>query len=177
MRTIIGIILFGIGVGLAAFVAWPQWDRIDVISADTERIRALGTELDGLITRRDELLAKRAEIDPLVLAKLDAIAPRGPETRQVVVTLETLAQQNGMKLMDVDAAVPSSVAGVGTPTEQVFTSAPVGFTVGGSFAAFQRFLASIEENLRIIDVMEFSLASPESTQVLFPIKSSVYYRQ
>ena len=77
MRTIIGIILFGIGVGLAAFVAWPQWDRIEFISGDTERIRALGVELDGLIKRRDELLAKRAAIDPSVLAKLDAIARLG----------------------------------------------------------------------------------------------------
>ncbi|RJQ37528.1 hypothetical protein C4552_00645 [Candidatus Parcubacteria bacterium] len=176
MRSLLGIILFGIGIGLAAFVAWPQWDAIATIEADTEAIRQLKAEIEQLIAHRDRLLAEREAIDPADIRRIEAMAPRGVEEKELIRTMETLALQHGLQLRDLTIEPSAQSAGVGTPSETAYTAVPIHVTVVGNLTAFRQFLSSVEQNLRLIDVVQLSLNAPDGNAVAFPVESNVYYR-
>ena len=89
---LIGALLIGI------FYLKPAWDDFQSIRAETNRVRDLSAELDGLIQNRDALIAKLNLISKDDLNKLRALIPAEPQSLDYLIALQQAAQESGIGL-------------------------------------------------------------------------------
>lgn len=176
MRTIVSFFLIGAAIAGWIFIFQPEWTRALSLRQDVAGVRALRNELKELIAKRDALYQEYQAIPAADVARLLAIAPESPETRDMIVAVEALANQSDVILKQIEFSPP---AGGGTgAASAAFAAVPVSFSIEGTYDGLLAFLKNVERNTRLIDVTDFAFSEFTPAQRLtFSIRGKMYYRR
>lgn len=206
-RIITALIFLLAAVALGFFYTLPEWQRFQALGRDSADLAQVSSEFDKLIANRDSLLDQINSITKDNLDRLDSVFPQGPHTSELLVALEALTVENNMALGRVDLVSPDtstpSAAPASRPASQPRPAAPAaaGATAGqtqrqatgevagaqelpfsiqvaGTYLNFKKFLASVEKNLRLINVDGVSFgASGKGDEALgITVKAKTYYQ-
>lgn len=162
-------------------------------STSIAELRKNHTELDASLLaagefkeKEAELTEKRADIPPEQLARLDAFLPDTVDNVQLIVDLDSLAERSGVNLSSFSigsaggdsaeappggAYDPNEVSSSSQSTETLDLSV----TITGSYSAFKSFLASVEQSLRLLDVVSLSIQDSETGVYTYNLTLRLYW--
>lgn len=184
MRLLIIIVLVAGGVfGLQSYVQ-PEL-------AEAQRIRAEQTVVTDAISKarevirlRDELLARYNSISPADIDKIRKFLPAGSAASELFIDIDNVVADSDITL----TGISFSEEGEGDRGGSVGEGVPAGdlegrrtltvtLNVEGTYEEFRSFLARIEKNLRLIDVVGITLQNEEKGTFGFEVILHAYYQE
>lgn len=186
MRTIITIIVFLAAVALIIWVARPMWDEILVLRAEQAATADVLGRLNEIQSLREGIMATYNSIPGSKLERLSNFLPQKPDSGSILVMLESLARDRGIRLRRVEFAktepqpqTPSgqAAARIVRQEETKFNTVSYTFTVSASYEAFRSFIAALEKSLRVVDVTDIAFSGGPSNLLEFTLKAKSYYQK
>lgn len=168
-RFLIPLILIGAAIGLFVVYTNPSYQHTKELALQKQSYDDALTKLNGLLKRRDDLLAQRSAFAADDVVKLEHVLPDNVDNIRLVIDINNIAARHGLVLTDVslgtvsDGAAARSAVAVG-PSGGDVGSVEVGFAVKAKYEEFVAFLQDVEHSLRIVDVDKISfVAGPTDT--------------
>ena len=122
-----------------------------------------GKELDE---EREKLIAQRNSFSQEDRDRLRRLLPDNVDNVRLVLDMDTIAQQYGMRMQNVSIQEgPGSSEGGQTAigdSGQPFGSLTLNFSVTATYEDFKEFLEQLERSLRIVDVESLSFSAPSA---------------
>ncbi len=179
------LLLFG-AVAIGFIYLAPEWRINQELRHKISQLNAVNDELKELGTRRDELKEKLNQIPEEDLLRLAQALPEGSDKKTFMVLLEELTKQNGVKtrsinITETDSFAPKTSQPQPSPfsanlATQNIKELGLQLTVESSYPAFKRFLASLENSLRLIDVFDITFGAAVGENSGFSIRAKTYYQ-
>lgn len=155
------------------------------ITTANERIKSFQSALTAakkFAAKEGELEMQRAAIPAENLARLEAFLPDGVDNVQLILDLDSLAARSGMTLstFDIDASKVASgnntdgsalALQFGSPVDSLELSV----TATGTYAQFRSFLASIQQSLRPMDVVNVHIADSSTGGHKYTMTIRIYW--
>lgn len=179
IRLAIGLTLLFGSIGSVVWYVVPLYDTVQVLRSTLEqKNQELAKKEETKIKVEEvlkeyEKLAKEAE-------KVNLSVPSEKDIPSLLVTMEALASESGMVM---DNLVFGEVAQPASPertTIQKYRAMAINVSVRGTYSAFKNYLASIEDNVRLLDIsnVSFSGVAKDSTSdvMKFSIRMQTYFQ-
>lgn len=186
MKTAVTFLFLVAGVALLLWIARPYWDEVNILRAEKAQLSDQLARLHDLETLRDELINTYNSIPKDKLERLNAMLPPQAEVGNLLVTLERLAAERGIKLRNINFTLErdrSQTAASTELTSQELKASPLKkvsytFSISGSYESFRTYLAALEKTLRLVDVGEISFGSAGLANVYdINIRAKSYYQK
>lgn len=189
LKTIITILLVISGVMEIQYLVRPEWDVVNQRKADLATVQQTLDETKDLGRRYDELDARYQQISPDDIARITDFLPPKPDIGDLLIDVDTLAANAGMKLdsisFDEGAGKVSAVTASAPPATEASAAGELiesfgfSFKTPGSYEAFQKLLTSLENNLRLVDITKvtFGAGSDDSDHYQFTVEAKTYYQK
>lgn len=188
MNKFIPIILILAAIGIVLGYASPTYNEsIQTLRREiTELDRALATA-EQFKRQQEVLLTERAAIPTEDLENLNTLLPDNVDNVELILDVDGIATENGVRIADIGVETnqeSSNGQGVGEATVgpvQSFAGATsydsliLTFSATGTYDQFKRFLTSLEQSLRTIDVIEISFSSEGTNVYDFDVRARVYW--
>ncbi|TSC56724.1 MAG: hypothetical protein G01um101418_616 [Parcubacteria group bacterium Gr01-1014_18] len=192
-RVSIFISLSLIVIGLFyAFVFSPQWTRILKMKEDIRLGTIRWEESEKYLRDLKIQHASYQKYSEILNRKMDILLPGSVRSSDLIVSLEAIARENGMRLLGIDVAPEAEGAGSKKFSPGISGFYPSVFTVpalgggeatpalanitltlaGADYGSLKRFFQALENSLRVLDVVNFSF-SPKARELRFVIRT--YY--
>lgn len=176
MRFIVSILFFLAGLALIFWAAKPLW--VEIATLRTERNSVLSTlsELRSLQNARDGLLSAYNSISKTDLEKLNQMMPISSDTGGILVSLEKIAQDRGVRLKKAEFKIDNDKGvKVIQAANSLFNTINLSIVVSASYDSFKSFLDALEKNTRIMDVTNISFSVGQTNLYEFIIQADAYY--
>ena len=167
MRSIISIL--GIVLAGVIFFGYTKgaYDSIQATQAQIVQYNAALDKATQLQELKQTLLSRYNSFSPTDLARLQTLLPDQVNNIGLILDLDTLANQFGMSLENVnigssgDNSTASTAGGPGSvgASTQPFDSLDVTFTVHGTYSQFIQYITNLEKSLRIVDLVGLTVAA------------------
>lgn len=184
MKTIFTVILLAASVAIVIWAARPLWDEVRSLQAERSAVEDALARLQDLQNLRDELLKTYNAIPRSKLERLGELLPSKPDSGNILVTLEKLTRDRGMRLRRVEfakeeqgVAAAQAAGRIVRKEETKANTVFYTFTISASYEAFRSFLAALEKNLRVVDVTDISFAGGSANLFEFTLKAKSYYQK
>lgn len=176
MRSILSIFLFLAGIALIFWAGKPLWEEISVLRTERGSIANTLSELRNLEEKRNNLLSSYNSISKSDLEKLNQIFPKNSDNGRILVSLEKISQDRGIKLKKAEFKTDNQndIKAI-QAANLTFNTIDLSFIISASYDSFKSFLDALERNLRIIDVTNISFSTGETNLYEFIIQADAYY--
>lgn len=152
MKTIFPLILLGASVAIFLGVTQPIYERALAIRDESGLYNDALDKIKELQRIRDNVLGQFNSIPQEEADRLEKMVPETVDNVRFVRDLDTLARRNALSLTDIQTQVTdrgeTSAAGILT----------VSFRTRGSYETFNRFLRDLEQSLRLMDIIQLTVA-------------------
>ncbi len=160
---------------------------IDPTYAEIRDLRVTEGTLDGALSRaldlqqtRDQLLSRYNTFSQDDLTRLEKLLPDHVDNVRLVLDMDSMASQYGMRVRNVAIENPQKSAAtqqIGTvgPDESQYESMLFSFTVTGQYETFRQFLADLEKSLRLVDIEGVSFSSADNGLYDYTITLRTYW--
>lgn len=176
MKNIIASILVLAGIALIIWAAKPLWVESGSLRAENKTISGTLSNLRSLQSKRDELLQTYNSISKNDLEKMDKIIPRTTDSAGLLVYLEKITTERGIRLRRAEfEKEPVSQQKTIQTNNLNFKVLPLAFTISSSYDSFKSFLGAIERSARVLDIMDISFNVSKTNLFEFTIKAKTYY--
>lgn len=120
---------------------------------------------------RDVLLSKYNTFSTNDLDRLEKLLPDNVDNVRLVLDIDHIASTYGMRIKNVNISVADDIQeDVIGPNDKLYESVGLSFSITSSYNTLKLFIKDLEKSLRIVDVMNISLTSSETTG----IKNNLY---
>ena len=173
-------ILVALAVGAFAVYISPTYTQVQVVTADIAKYDDALDSAKEIMAVRDELAARYDSFTDDDLDRLMKLLPKNVDNVRLVIDIDTLAAQYGMRLTNISVAETSvGATKVGErigPSENAYESVDIGFSTASSYENFRKFLRALESSLRIVDVKDLKFSSTgEGPNYVFQVTLSTYW--
>ncbi len=169
-KTLLGFIL----VSLALFTAWAllggQYRNIGAMRAAIVERDQLIAEREGVMKNVDTLYGQY-QAHQRDISRFESVMPQNGNIAEIVSALDVISRQAGMQLIGI------AVQGGNRNAQETTGSLTIPVQLLGSYESLSTFLGSIEQNLRLLDIISISIApDPISVGLLhFEIQIVAYF--
>lgn len=145
-------------------------DEIGQYDTALSQVSQLQTQLNDKLQQRDAVTSQQ-------LDRLDRIVPSTIDTVRFLIELDRIAAQHGMSVQDVSfSGAPQQFGGSGSGSASGaaesggdqegidLNTLEASFSVAGSYTDIQNLLRDLEAASRLMDVVSFSLSTPEGSE-------------
>lgn len=172
------------GAAVIYFFFLAQWEKLSAARSDASAAAKAIAQLNTLSVKRKELEDTYNTVKASQLEKADTMITTGPQVAVLLTDLEAIAAQNGLIMRSVNFSERgvSDKPANGKPSVQLnlkqgVAVLPVTMQVVGTYGSFRRFLADVELNSRILDVVSINFTSSGKEQVYgFDVQLRAYYQ-
>lgn len=160
-------LMFLIGAGVSFFYF------TDPVIVEIKNLQARKAELErglknaaDLNSQIDKLIIARNAITERQLDRLGKLLPSQVDNVRLTIEMGRIGSRGGMPLRNVSVNVGSKTAGeevtLPSGSGSELNEVSIAFDVSGSYALFKSFMATIADNLRLLDVKAFSVNAGDS---------------
>jgi len=175
MSLIVQIILLLASVGIFFGYVNPTYNDSKNLSSELSQYEQALYNSKTLIATRDTLVSKRNSLNPTDLSRLQTLLPDSVDSVSLIIELDSIASQFGMRIRDFTEATQSQGGTLGVSATPYGTLS-LSFTTTASFETFVAFLKAVENDLRLIDVTGISFNSTSNNSVYdFNVSVNTYW--
>lgn len=167
-------LLLLLAASFAALVFWglPQWRTFQELRAQQtvlERIAFNASEVAGV---RDQLLGRYNAVLPEDKARLEALLPQEATQETLIALLQELALRHGLLLKRITIRKTNQqnplVANI---QKKSYDELAIEMGVAGTYQSFQTFLASVEQNARLLEIEIIGFSAGEADSLEFNLQA------
>ncbi len=175
MSTIVSIIIFLASIGIFFGYVDPTYQGDKTLSAQLGQYENALSNSKDLLAERDKLIAKQNTFSQSDLSKLQTLLPDSVDSVSLIIELDSIASQFGMRIRNFSATPGDQSGTLGVNTSPLGTLT-LTFTTTASFETFVAFLKAIENDLRLIDVSSVTFSSASNNSVYdFTLSINTYW--
>ncbi|MEK7560064.1 MAG: hypothetical protein AAB522_02070 [Patescibacteria group bacterium] len=175
MKSLLSIFLFLAGIALIFWAGKPLWEEIDILRAEKNSIAGTLSELRNLEEKRNNLLSIYNSISKSDLERLNYMLPLNSDTGSILVSLEKLSQNLGIRLKRAEFITENKNTQSIQAASSLFNTIDMSFIISASYDSFKSFLDALERNLRIEDITNISFSTGQTNLYEFTIRANSYY--
>lgn len=179
MKGILPVIAVVIAGALFYWYIDPTYAAVKVLRAEESTLnQALDRALE-LQETRDQLISRYNTFAQEDIRRLEKLLPDHVDNVRLVLDMDSLAAQYGMRVRNVaiesqEQKAKNKTQSVG-PDERTYESMLLSFTVTGDYPTFRQFMRDLERSLRLVDVEAVSFASNESGLYDYTVSLRTYW--
>jgi Tfp pilus assembly protein PilO len=176
-------------LGILTILIVPTWQSIKIVKTEITERQEEVIVLEDLINKTEQLKQNEEQIAKEE-EKVFLALPKEKDIPALLIQFEALASVNGLILESINFAQTTKTDQKVIRTKKTpeapktsWQSLSVDLTVSGSYEAFRKYLANLENNIRSVNVTSISFSSPSSFAegitpdfFDFNLKAEVYYR-
>ena len=176
MRSIIAFLLVFAGIALIFWAGKPLWEEISTLRVEKSNIEKTLSELRNLESARDNLLSTYNSISNDDLEKLDQILPSTTDTGGVLISLEKMTQDTGIRLRRAEFKTDqkNDVKAI-QASNSMFNTLDLSLVVSSNYDSFKSFLGALERSSRVVDVTNISFSVEQTNLYEFIIQADAYF--
>lgn len=170
MKYLFFLLVIAASIGTFVVLINPQFQKISAMRADVALYQERLQTAERLKSSREQLIATYNSIQKSDLDNLKTLLPDSVDNIRLIIQLNTLALQNQLSTVrDVQYDPKSTTSDVipESPEEAIspYGTFQIAFTTNGQYKNFLSFLSSMEQNLRMVDVVSvtFMPTDPSSS--------------
>ena len=179
MKNIISIIVIVVSLASFVLIVKPEYTKVKELESKSEELKHVLNNARKLQTLRDDLLSKRKELSRSDVARLEKLIPESADNVKLIIEFQNIAERYGLQIQTASAQKDDES---GTNLNQNFDietrdygTITLDFTLSGGYSEFISFLTDIEDNLRITDLRDLSIAPGEEGRYDFIITIETYW--
>lgn len=174
MRYIFLLIIIAVSVGAFFLIVKPKYDTLRETRGEVNSYDTSLETAEQLRISREELLVKYNAIPKTDLDSLKTLLPDAVDNIRLIIQLDSIATKNKMStLRDIgyqgaepQQNTPAQTSAADGSVGTVVSSLPYGemtisFQTSGTYANFLAFLADLEHNLRLVDIVSIDFSGTE----------------
>ncbi len=143
------------------------------LKQELESFREIDTNSKSIISKRDELVAKKNRITQEQIDKLEKMVPSNIDNIRLIIEIGKIAQGKNLTVRNVNIGVkPTDSIG---QDSSLYGTLPLSFSVTAPYTTFLSFLSDLENNLRIIDITGISFSSSDNGTYDFTVSLNTYW--
>ncbi len=126
--------------------------------------------------KRESLVQKRGEINPINLVKLQKLLPDNIDNIKLVIDIRNIAENHALTLKNIklDTAVKEETNKLGQDNSK-YGTVGLSFLVTSSYDNFQNFLTDLEKSQRLVDVTDLSVIGNDTGVYDFSVGLKTYW--
>ncbi len=164
MQYLLPIILIGLSGALFLFWIDPTYDKVKDLQtefASFDEARAKTAEIREF---RKQINQKYQTITQANFKKLEKVLPSHIDNIQLILDVNTIADNNGMTIRDIRINKREGASGAGretiqTESEGLYDTVEFSFSVVSNYENFKKFLDALASSLRVVDVTSVSISN------------------
>lgn len=165
-KLLISLLMFLIAGGLFFGFTQPQYSATDGLKAQATQLDQILAEATEFQRLKSALISRYNALSPDQLTRLGKLLPDHVDNVRLILDVDSLASRNGLTLENViinttaDTATSQDTSGaLGGISEQrtPYGSLTLQFNTNGSYAQFQTFIQSLEQSLRLVDIVDLGV--------------------
>jgi len=173
-RFIIPTILIGIALAIFFLFTDSIYKEIKILRVETQSYNEALFNSKELQSRRDVLLEQYNNFSADNLQKIEKLLPDNIDNIRLIIEIQGIASQYGMGLQNVNYSTTVDETQKNQQNKFIETSDAsfetlnkdyglfdLEFSTVGSYDNFLNFLADLDKNLRIVDILSVSFSSTE----------------
>ena len=175
MSTIVSIIVFLASIGIFFGYVDPTYKNDQSLSAQLGQYENALSNSKELLHERDKLITKLNTFSQTDLDKLQTLLPDSVDSVALIIELDSIASQFGMRVRNFTSAPGAAENTLGVNSTPYGTLS-LNFTTTASFETFVAFLKTVENDLRLIDVTDVTFSSGSNNSVYdFTVSLNTYW--
>jgi Tfp pilus assembly protein PilO len=155
----ITIILFVLAGGVFFGFTDPQYASIQALTEEREELDRATEKMRELNEERVQLQEERNQFSPDDLDRLHKALPDNVDNVKLVNDLNGIAERYNMTVRNARVVFETNSSGDIVVDENMYGVVSVQFSVSGPYQTFLSFLRKLEQNLRIVDIVNVSFSS------------------
>lgn len=150
----------------------PTYDTIQTTQAQIVQYNAALAKAAQLQGLKATLLSRYNAFNAADLARLQVLLPDSVNNIGLILDLDTLAHRFGFSItnVNIDSTALASPNGAGKSgtvgSANVYDSLGVSFAINGTYAQYLQFISNLETSLRIVDLVNVTVASGGTSSVV-----------
>ncbi len=169
MRYLFLLLLIGTSIGVFFTFIKPKYDLIKKTKSEVSVSDAKLTTAETLQESRDKLIKKYNDINKADLDNLKIMLPDSVDNIRLIIQINSIANKNGLSaLRSVDYKSNDDKSNGGAVkldiNNQKYGEIIVTFQTSGQYKNFIAFLADLEKNLRLVDVVSVDFSSGDNSK-------------
>ncbi len=176
-RYLTPLLLIAIAVALFFGFTRPLLDEVAATKDETASYAAVLNNASELATVRDALLKQYNAISGEDRARLNKSVPDQVDNVRLIIDVDTVASRYGMKVRNAQVSADVSTGDKTTigPDGKKYANVSLAFGVSGSYANLKRFLADLEQSLRVVDITSLEFTASDKDVNDYSIKLRTYW--
>lgn len=183
MKSFTPLILIAVSIALFFMATDPIYKQV-------QDLQAQKSEYDDVLTKSQELLAKRSDLQkkytafsPSDVERLRKLIPDAVDNVRLIIDMDEIAKRYGLTLKGVNLDDSKGKNGASDPVTTITAGEPkygtigMGFSVSANYDTFLSFLRDLEQSLRLVDVTSVGLhaGSSATSTYSFDVSLKTYW--
>lgn len=178
MKNTTAVILLLISAGLFYTVVLPQYQKVLVHRQEAAQYKDILTNVSDLSAKRDELLVQYQAMPKDQVDRLNKVLPDSVDLVKLATDFDSIASKYNVSIsgiQTVDMSAQDNSSSIQMTSDQPYNSTNVSITFIASYENFRKFMADIEQSLRIIDVKAISFVPGENDLYQYKVSIETYW--
>jgi Tfp pilus assembly protein PilO len=174
LKLLLAIVFVGAGIVVMQTFIQPAWVTIQSLQVQIKEVDGAIGKANKISRRVEDLQRKYQDIKQEELERIRRFLPAKANQEGLLVDMDILAKEANVKLNRIVFA--EATAGQIDPSNAIQTL-QFTFDVAGNYESFRRFVASVEKNLRVMDITDITLNRTGGENYLFTVTGKTYYQK
>lgn len=178
MKNSTAFILLLISIGLFYTFVSPHYEKVSTLRGQASQYKDILANVSALAAKRDDLNVKLKNTPPTEVAKLEKILPDNVDTVNLAMTFDSIAARYGISIKSirtVESKTDTGTSIIQTGKARPYDKVTVSFSFISTYANFRKFMADIEQSLRIIDVKSVAFQATDSGIYEYQVSVDTYW--
>lgn len=174
MRSIIPIILICASIAGFIFYVMPMYSEVNTLRTDVASYDQALSNSKDLQETRDNLIASYKVIPKEDKDRLNRFLPNTVNNIELILEIQHIASKHNLSIKNISFVPPTAESAESPETTKTtkntksqsasnFGTFDLDFKTRSDYATFKLFMADLEQNLRLIDIVSVSFTVPEAT--------------
>lgn len=166
MKNLFAILLIAASVGIAFGYARPIWSEIQSLRQEESKYSEALKRVEVLNAALENQKALIASIPPADLERLEKLLPDNVDNVKLIIDINNIASSEGMSIRDISIATPkddsTSRSASAVSSRAGYDYIDLSFKVNAQYGQFLKFITSLEQSLRLVDIINVSFVPGET---------------
>lgn len=178
MKNLMPIIFIIVSIGIFFTYIDPEYKKIKSHQETINRNNDMLVRAQELRQKREELQQKYNDIGEEDRKRLEKLLPDTVDNVRLILDINNIASDFGIAITDIGVTEEQETGGTNQITENTgekYGTIELSFSVSATYETFKRFLETLEDSLRLVDVTSFTVNAGEGVFYNYTVNLQTYW--
>jgi Tfp pilus assembly protein PilO len=178
MKNLMPLVFIVVSVGIFFVYIDPLYKEIQGFQKTIIEQEDMLVKAQELRQKREQLQQKYNDIGEEDRERLEKMIPNTVDNVQLILDINNIASDFGIAITDIGVTEESEGGGTSQITENTgekYGTIELSFSVSATYETFKRFLETLEDSLRLVDVTSFTVNAGDQVFYNYTVNLQTYW--